>query len=190
MTLTWVQAPTLPGSLLLTAHWGPACPRAAGAWLDTPLHLYMFVLLLCNFLNQVLPRSMPVCSGQGTCLLVGAGRVSACALGLTGSSATRLSSLSLGWQGAKQAVTTCPIPTQRAELGRGLHPNSNGKAGQLVSPHPYVPPTSTTIHRDVPLWAGHQVTAPSGTSVPCAMIQLLFSPKQHFDKSQHSLDPT
>lgn len=96
MTLTWVQAPTLPGSLLLAVGWGPACPRAAGAWLDTPLHLYMFVLLLCNFLNQVLPRSMPVCSEQGTRLLAGAGRVSACALGSTSSSATRLSSLGLG----------------------------------------------------------------------------------------------
>lgn len=187
MTLTWVQAPTLPASLLLAAGKGPACPRAAGAWLDTPLHLYMFILLLCSFLNQVLPISMPVCSEQGTCLLVGAGRVSAWALGSTGSSAMRLSSSGLGGQGLEQAVSTCPIPTQRAELGRGLHPKSNGRAGQLVSPHPYVPPTSTTIHRDVPLWAGHQVTAPSGTSVPCAM--LLFSPKQHFDKSQHSLDP-
>lgn len=166
---------------------GPACPRAAGAWLDTPLHLYMFVLLLCSFLNQVLPKSMPACSGQGMHLLDRAGRVSACALGSTGSSATRLSSLGLGGQGAEQAVSTCPIPTQSAELGRGLHPNSNGKTGQLVFPHPFVTPTSITIHRDVLLWAGHQVTAPSGTSVPCAM--LLFSPKQHFDKSQHSLDP-
>lgn len=67
MTLTWVQAPTLPGSLLQAAGRGSACPRAAGAWLDTPLNLYMFILLLCSFLNQVLPRSVPVCSGQGTC---------------------------------------------------------------------------------------------------------------------------
>lgn len=140
MTLTWVQAPTLPGSLLLAAGKGPACLRAAGAWLDTPLHLYTFILLLCSFLNQVLPRSMPVSSGQGTCPLVGAGRVRACALGSTGSSATRLSSLGLGEQGVEQAVSACPIPTQRAELGRGLHPNSNARAGQLVSPHPYVPP--------------------------------------------------
>lgn len=93
MTLTWVQAPTVPGNLLLAAGKGPACLRAAGTWLDTPLHLYMFILLLCNFLNQVLPRSMPVCSGQGTCPLVGAGRVRAYALGSIGSSATRLSSL-------------------------------------------------------------------------------------------------
>lgn len=71
MTRTWVQAPTLPGSLLLAAGRGPACPKAAGAWLDTPLHLYMFVLLLRSFLNQVLPRSVPVCSGQGTWLLAG-----------------------------------------------------------------------------------------------------------------------
>lgn len=70
MTLTWVQAPTLPGSLLLAAGRVPGCPRAAGAWLDTPLHLYMFVLLLCSFLNQVLPSSVPVCSWQGQARLV------------------------------------------------------------------------------------------------------------------------
>lgn len=147
MTLTRVQAPILPGSLLLAAGRGSACPTSAGVWLDTPLHLYMFVLLLCNFLNQVLPRSMPVCSGQGMRLLVGAGRVSACALWSAGSSAMRLSSLGLSGQGGEQAVSTCPIPTQRAELARGLQPNSNGRAGQLVSHHPYVPPTSTTIQR-------------------------------------------
>lgn len=139
MTLTWVQAPTLPGSFLLAAGQGPACPRAAGAWLDTPLHLYMFVLLLCSFLNQVLPKSMPVCSGQGMRLLEGAGRISACALGSTGSSATRLSSLGLGGRGAEQAVSTCPIPTQSTELGRGLHPNSNGKTAAGV-PSPLCDP--------------------------------------------------
>lgn len=50
----WAGAPCAPGAL-----------AAAGAGLDTPLHLYLFVLLLCNFLNQVLPSSVPVCSGQG-----------------------------------------------------------------------------------------------------------------------------
>lgn len=37
-------------------------------------------------------------------------------------------------------MSACPIPTQRAELGGGLHRNSTARAGQLVSPHPYVPP--------------------------------------------------
>lgn len=72
--------------------------------MDTPLRLYLFVLLLCSFLNQVLPSSVSVCSGQDTHLqdtprgrAPGRGRqVAACALGSTGSSAMGLSSSGSG----------------------------------------------------------------------------------------------
>lgn len=69
VTLTRAQAPTLPGACCWLQDSTSHAPGAAGVGLDTPVRLYLFVLLLCSFLNQVLPSSVPVCSYlQGICL--------------------------------------------------------------------------------------------------------------------------
>lgn len=61
LTLTGGPRPPLPGSPMGLCTRTPCTPGAAGAVLDTPLRLYLFVLLLCSFLNQVLPSSVCVC---------------------------------------------------------------------------------------------------------------------------------
>lgn len=62
VTLTRAHALMLPGARCWLQAGTSHAPGAAGAGLDTPVRLYLFVLLLCSFLNQVLPSSVPVCS--------------------------------------------------------------------------------------------------------------------------------
>lgn len=75
-------------------------------------------------------------------LQAGAGRVSACALVLTSSSAMGLCSLGLGRQWQSRLSASAPSPHKKAERGRGLHSNDKGRKKQhsWYLLHAHVPP--------------------------------------------------
>lgn len=162
-----LRPPCCQGALCWLHAGAPHAPGAAGAGFDTPLCLYLFVLQLCSFLNQVLPSSVCVlwvCACRTPCSGPGGG---CCAPGR-----------------GRQGYCCCPWVNQ--QLCHGVELSTAGAHFTPVcvpSQHLLVPPSAETHH------AGLDTKRPlrQTISAPCAM--LLFSPKQHFGKSQYSLSP-
>lgn len=166
------RPPHCQGALCWLWSGVPCTSGAAGAGLDTPVRLYLFVLLLCSFLNQVLPSAVPVMLWAGNARAGHLGEP-CCRRGSCPWVAQQLCHRVV-LLGRAQAVSAHP---RKSRARQGLHSDSKGSSSAARGHfrpmcHPLACPIHTGLNTGLLL---------QSSSAPCAM--LLFPRKHHFDKS-------